>query len=445
MLNRRLFLGSSAGFFATGAGAQNLGALNAGVAGLVAGSEKDQSRLFQIAIEMAAAQGLGLFVPAGTYLASGLVLPAGTRIFGAGRASHIRLSQGETIFQANGSDDLTLQDLQISGTSGAKGSANTGLIDFQNCQGINVHDCFIGTSATNGIFLNGCSGRLGDNTVSGIYGAAIASRNGRGVWMQDNSIADCGNLGIYVERGETGFDGSIVTGNRISGIDWRDAGNGQNGNGINVFRADGVVIANNVLTDCSFSAVRLNATKDCQITGNICTGSGEVAIFSEFGFSGSVVANNIIDNAAQGISITNLDSGGRLAVCNGNIVRNITPTSLTNPDTTPVGIAVEADTVVTGNVVENVPGIGISMGWGPYMRDLNVNANLVRQCAIGIGISVVDGVGVASVTNNLISVRQSSLAITAMAWDEIVEPDLLANAEDYPLITIKDNRVSDWR
>ena len=41
---------------------------------------------------------------------------------------------------------------------------------------------------------------------------------------------------------------------------------------------------------------------------------------------GSLIANNLIDGAATGISITNLDTGGQLAVCNGNIVRNLSAT-----------------------------------------------------------------------------------------------------------------------
>ena len=141
-------------------------------------------------------------------------------------------------------------------------------------------------------------------------------------------------------------------GNRIANIDWRGGGNGQNGNGINVFRADDVIIASNHVSGCAFSAVRINAGRNNQVTGNTCLDCGETAIFSEFGFSGSAIANNVIDGAATGISIANLDSEGHLATCTGNIVRNIAPVSRTNPDTTPVGIFAEADVAITGNVVD---------------------------------------------------------------------------------------------
>ena len=121
----------------------------------------------------------------------------------------------------------------------------------------------------------------------------------------------------------------------------------------------------------------MNSGRDTQIRGNTCLRSGEVAIFSEFAFSGSIVADNIIDGAATGISITNLDSGGRLATCTGNIVRNIAPSSATNPDTRPIGIYAEADTVVASNSIDAVPGTGIVAGYGPYVRNVVVTGNVI--------------------------------------------------------------------
>ncbi len=136
-----------------------------------------------------------------------------------------------------------------------------------------------------------------------------------GLWLTANEIDSCENLGIYIARDEAGYDGTGITRNRIRNIRFSEGGDGLNGNAINAFRADNVVISNNVLSDCAFSAVRLCATRDCQITGNKCNRLSEVAIFSEFGFSGSVASGNIIDGVAQGIAITNFNEQGRLAVC----------------------------------------------------------------------------------------------------------------------------------
>lgn len=171
------------------------------------------------------------------------------------------------------------------------------------------------------------------------------------------------NGGVLVHRYDKARDGTIVNGNRVQGIRADSGGTGQNGNGINVYKADNVIVANNVVSDCAFTAIRANSASDVQIIGNNCTASGETAIYSEFAFEGSIIANNIVNGAANGISIVNFDSGGRLGTCTGNIVRNL---SVKGPyeATFGIGIAAEADTAITGNVVENAPTYGIQLGWG---------------------------------------------------------------------------------
>ena len=82
-----------------------------------------------------------------------------------------------------------------------------------------------------------------------------------------------------------------------------------------------------------------------------------------------MIANNTVDGAALGISVTNFNEGGRLAVVQGNLIRNLKPKrpAGTDPDDAAgVGIAVEADAAVTGNVVENAPTAGINVGWGRH-------------------------------------------------------------------------------
>ena len=56
---------------------------------------------------------------------------------------------------------------------------------------------------------------------------------------------------------------------------------------------------------------------------NSCARLGEVALYAEFGFEGALIANNLVDTAATGISVTNFNDGGRLAVVQGNLVRNL--------------------------------------------------------------------------------------------------------------------------
>jgi uncharacterized secreted repeat protein (TIGR03808 family) len=112
-----------------------------------------------------------------------------------------------------------------------------------------------------------------------------------------------------------------------------------------------------------------------------------------------------VDRANVGISITNFNENGRLAVASGNIVRNLF--RRLNPEKGAydggTGIAVEADTAVTGNVVEGAEFAGISIGYGVYQRDVVCSTNVVRRAAYGITVSVVPNSGAAQITNNILS------------------------------------------
>ena len=170
---------------------------------------------------------------------------------------------------------------------------------------------------------------------------------------------------------------------------------------------------------------------------------GEVAIYAEFGFEGAMIANNIVDTAAAGISISNFNEGGRLAVCTGNILRNLTNriSNGTN-DRRGFGIGVEADTVVNANVIENAPAFGIALGWGPYLRDVTATGNIIRDAGIGIVISVAPGAGSAIVSDNMISNVQEG-AILGTEWNDVVTGDLAnADTSGYPQLTIERNRAT---
>jgi uncharacterized secreted repeat protein (TIGR03808 family) len=240
-------------------------------------------------------------------------------------------------------------------------------------------------------------------------------------------VHDCGDNGILVWRSEVGEDGTIVSGNRIERIAAKSGGSGQNGNGINVFRAGSVLINGNRIADCAFSAIRSNAGSNCQMIGNSCARLGEVALYAEFAFEGAVIANNLVDKAAIGISVTNFNEGGRLAVVQGNLIRNLFLRK--DAEIRGIGIAVEADTVVSGNVIEGSPAFGVMIGWGPYLRDVNVTDNLIRNAHIGIGVSTDPAAGAALITGNLISGAKDG-AIRAISGATPVGPDLVKESPD---------------
>ena len=177
-------------------------------------------------------------------------------------------------------------------------------------------------------------------------------------------------------------------------------GSGQYGNAINAFRAGNVTVRGNRIRNCDYSAVRGNSASNIQITGNSVSDVREVALYSEFSFEGAVIANNTVDGAALGVSVCNFNEGGRIAVVQGNIIRNLLPKrpiGTAPDDDAGIGIYVEADTSVSGNVIENAPAFGIIAGWGKYLRDVVITGNVIRNAFVGVGVSVMPGAGTALV------------------------------------------------
>jgi putative cofactor-binding repeat protein len=98
----------------------------------------------------------------------------------------------------------------------------------------------------------------------------------------------------------------------------------------------------------------------------------------------------------NGINVFN--HGGRFAVVQGNVIPNLAakrPAGTDPNDGAGIGIGVEADSAVTGNVIENAPSVGISIGYGKHLRDVTVTGNVVRMAGIGIAVSVAPGAGAA--------------------------------------------------
>jgi uncharacterized secreted repeat protein (TIGR03808 family) len=262
--------------------------------------------------------------------------------------------------------------------------------------------------------------------------AGIFCLDARGLEIVHNVVTDCANNGIQVWRSAPGEDGTLVASNRVERIAAKGGGSGQNGNGINVFRAGGVVVSGNRIADCAYSAVRANAAGNVQIVGNSCTRAGEVALYAEFGFEGALIANNLVDGAASGIAVTNFNDGGRLAVVSGNLVRNLFRREAEPVDKRGIGISVEADAAVTGNVIEGAPTAGIVAGWQRYLRDVSITGNLVRTAGVGILVSSDSDAGACLISHNMISGAADG-AIRVMDGDGVPKgPDLVAAEPPMP-------------
>jgi uncharacterized secreted repeat protein (TIGR03808 family) len=346
------------------------------------------------------------------------------------------------MMSATGSDHIRIMGLVLDG-AGIPLPERRGLLHFAQGRAVRIVDCEIINAGRNGIALESIEGEVSANTITAAD-AAIFSIDAHGLRIAGNTVRGAGNGGILVWRTQPGDDGTLVIDNRIEGITNKAGGSGEWGNAINVFRADNVIVRGNRIRNAAFSAVRGNAASNLQIVGNTCTGLGEVALYAEFGFEGALIANNIVDGAALGVSVTNFDKGGRLAVVQGNIIRNLVgrrPPGTDPNDSAGIGIGIEADTVVTGNVVENVPNAGIAAGWGAYLRDVAITSNVIRRADFGITVSVAPGAGAAVIADNLISDARSG-AIVGMEWKKAVTGDLSRDgAARYAQLSIGGNRV----
>jgi uncharacterized secreted repeat protein (TIGR03808 family) len=410
--------------------------------GVRAGSPDDQSRAFQDAIDRAAGARVPLALGPGVYRVGDLRLPAGTHIIGVRGATRLMLAHGPSLFSANHVDDIALIGLTLDG-AGLPLPERRGLVHFTDGRGVRIVDCDILASGRHGVVLDGIEGEIVGSTIVGAEDAAIFSFDARGLRLVGNTIRAAGNNGILVWRTAPGDDGTLILDNRIEEIAARAGGSGQNGNAVNVFRAGNVMVRGNRIRAAAFSGVRGNAAANLQILGNTCTDLGEVALYVEYSFEGAVIANNIVDGAALGIVVTNFREGGRLAVVQGNVIRNLVPhrpAGADPHDAAGIGIGVEADTAVTGNVIENAPSAGIALGWGEYLRDVTVTGNVVRSAEVGIAVSVVPGAGSAVIADNLISgVRRG--AILGMDRRTPVTGELATDGARFAQLAISGNRV----
>lgn len=449
--DRRRLLAALAGAAATGAAATSgqaaepsapRGGIDAATFGIRPNAAEDQTKALQRAIDSAAATRAMLHLPPGSYRTGSLQLPPYAAIAGTPGATRIVMLGGPSLLSAAASDHVAISGLVLDG-GGLPLPERRGLLHLTQGRAVRITECEVVNAGRNGMTLEATEGEVTGNVISAAD-VAIFSLDARGLRIAGNTVRGAGNGGILVWRSAPGDDGTLVVDNRIEDVAARAGGSGQYGNAVNIFRAGNVIVRGNRIRNAAFSAVRGNAASNLQIVGNTCTGVGEVALYAEFAFEGALIANNIVDGAALGVSVTNFKEGGRLAVIQGNVIRNLTnkrPPGTDPNDLAGVGIGIEADTVVTGNVIENAPNIGIAAGWGAYLRDVAVSANVIRNADFGITVSVAPGAGAAVIADNLISgVRRG--AIVGMEWNKPVTGDLAKDgATRYAQLSIGGNRV----
>ena len=455
-MHRRRFLSATAGFAVFGltipaAYARKLpalsearirGSLDATQLGVRPDSSDDQSLAFQAMLAEASHHNMPLFLPPGRYIVSDIALPSHVRITGVPGATHI-IQGGAKLFHGEGLDHIGLSGLAFDGTGMPLNAQTKGLVDLKQVSHLAIEDCSVTGSGKHGIALEAAGGRIANSEISKASDAGIHSIDGSGLNITGNHVADCGNGGILVWRGKPGDDRTIVSGNRIERIRADAGGTGQNGNGINTFRADNVIVSGNIVSDCAFSALRANSSNNVQFGNNTCLRSGETAIYAEFSFEGAVINANVVDHAANGIAIVNFDKGGRLGACTGNVVRNLTSSGPYPAEGVGfgTGISVEADCTASNNVIEGAPLFGMQIGWGPFMRNVVATGNVIREANVGIAVSVVEGIGLAVISGNIIDKAQNG-AIVGYRWADPATGDLArGNSDKFPNLEIGKNSI----
>jgi uncharacterized secreted repeat protein (TIGR03808 family) len=452
-VNRRHLIGASAAGFA-GALAMSSDAARAAPLtsalgrdatqyGVRPGSPDDQTRALQRAIDEATRAQVPLALPPGVYRTGMLRLQSGTQLVGVRGATRLIFNGGASMLQGEGAGSIGLTNITLDG-SGIPLPTRRGLVHCVSGRDIRIIDCEITGSGGNGIWFENVSGDISGNIISKIAVTGITSFDAQGLLVSRNTILGTNDNGIEILRTAIGDDGTLVLDNRIEDIKAGPGGSGQYGNAINAFRAGNVIVRGNRIRNCDYSAVRGNSASNIQISGNSVSDVREVALYSEFSFEGAVIANNTVDGAALGVSVCNFNEGGRIAVVQGNIIRNLLPKrpiGTAPDDDAGIGIYVEADSSVTGNVIENAPAFGIIAGWGKYLRDVVISGNVIRNSFVGIGVSVVPGAGSALVNNNMISEAPRG-AVVGLDHARPVTPDLsIEGAQRFAQVVVGTNAV----
>lgn len=363
----------------------------------------DQTAALQKALDRAAARKAVLTLPPGHYLTRPLTLRPGSHIAGCGPQTRLIQIGIGPVLSARVAHRVTVEDMTLDGAMRPLGDTAGGVLKLEAVAQVTLNRLHITQSSFNGISLIGCGGTVRDVRIDEVAQTGLFALDGNRLLVEACTVETCANNGIQIWQSAPREDGSLVINNRIAKIRTDDGGSGQNGNGINVFRAGNVTVQGNHITDCAYSAVRGNSASNMTIIGNQGHRLGEVALYAEFAFQGAVIAQNLIDDAATGISVTNFNDGGRLATIQGNVVRNLKRREFEPVDQRGTGIAAEADSAITGNVVEGAPSSGIWVGMREYMRNVVVNGNIVRASRYGVAISGNAQAGMGMISNNVFS------------------------------------------
>ncbi len=399
--------------------------------GIVPGTSADQSHAFAEALTRAGATGRSLRLPPGELVIGEVEVNAPIGII-SGPDSRLVCRAGARRMMTLRGPRAHLFGLHVNGAAqrnsvgGPNDEESEGLITLRDVEDVRVSGCVVEGSGGMGLALSGCRGRVEANAFSDIADGAIFALDCQDMEILRNDIDRCGNNGIMVWQSEKRRDGALVAMNRIRHVRIDSGGDGQFGNAVNIFRAAHVRVLDNDIADCAYTAVRVDGGDGCVIARNICRRLGEVAIFVEFAHRKAIVADNLVEHAVSGITITNWEGGdtGRMATVSGNIIRDMVPRR-GQPGEEGFGIQAEAEVAITGNVIERARKYGLLLGWGRSARNLVATGNVVRDCPVGAAVSFVKGAkNIVVAANSFDRVRY---AVAGYDHDDRITGDLLGS------------------
>jgi len=230
--------------------------------GLSPGATDDQSAALAEALARAGSEGRPLFLPPGRYEMSLVAMPSAASLVGVPGETRLVLRGSGALLSCRHADRFRLEGLTLDGAGSSIRTPDAALLDADDVAEIAVSDCTFLAAGGSGVRLRNSAGRIETSRVSDVGRVGLWFDQSRGIRASGNVIEECGDTGILVSRDEKGDDGTIVTDNRVSRVRADSGGTGQNGNGINLDKSNGVLVSGNHIDGCAFTAIRCS-------TGNV--------------------------------------------------------------------------------------------------------------------------------------------------------------------------------
>ena len=387
--------------------------------GAVGDGKTDDTAAIQAAFNYAEANGLGVYIPPGTYNYSNNLTATGIKVMGAGNTSILAATNQADENLALEGNGGSLSDMELTAPSGSRlqtaASAKIGIYGATNFSVDNV--TITGAGSAGMIVMGASNGQIYDNTVTGTNADGIQMVAGsNNLTVYNNTVYKTGDDGIsavsYQSAGPA-VSNITIENNNISG--------NVGGRGITDLGSNNINILNNTVTGGTAGYAGIYIASEDQYetwgvsnvlvqgntlnaTGGATSGHGAIEVYDSTGLaiSGLTINGNSINNSEKA-GITFLNSGTTNALIENNTING----------TNDVGISATgapAQLTVVNNTIENtkVGGISISGDAGASMVvDGNKFINLNTA-----GYSGVDVIATASGALNTLQVTNNSVTQT---------------------------------